>query len=404
MRDKTPLPPVVWATGWVSYLTDLSTEMIYGVLPAFYAATLHLSVAWMGLVEGFAEAVVSFTKLFSGHFSDRTGRRKLWMMAGYGLSAIAKPLLVLARGGPAVLALRGADRFGKGVRGAPRDALISRQIPADIRGRAFGVQRALDHAGALSGGLVGAALLWSGLVTLNGLFLATIVPGGLAVLAIALFVREEAPVPVANPERPTLRQSLAAQPAPVRRLLLVLGLFALGNSTDLLLLALARARFLAAGLAPNAADALCLLLWAWLHVVKTVASPFGGRLSDRVGRAPVLRAGWLVYALVYIGFALIDSAFAPWALFLGYGVYYGLAEGTERALVADLSPDPDRRGMAYGLFHFVTGTVALPASLLCGVLWQWVGPAAAFGAGAVLALVAAALLPWALRGLGGPAR
>lgn len=398
---ETPVPRIVWATGWVSFFTDLSTELIYGMLPAFYTATLHLSIVRMGLVEGAAETIVSISKLFSGHWSDRTGRRKWWMIVGYSLSTVSKPLLGLAEGGGSVLVLRGADRLGKGVRGAPRDAMLSREVPDDLRGRSFGIQRGMDHAGALAGGLLAAGLLMSQMVTMRDLFWWSALPGVAAVLIIVLFVREQKPdgsqlertgaAPLA------LAAAWRAQPSKVKRYLVVVAIFALSNSTDLLLLKLAYDQFRASGLSEHIAYGLLPLLWAWLHVVKAVSSPWGGRLSDRLGRVAVIRWGWFIYALIYGGFAIWDGSIGPWVLFAVYGIYFGLVEGPERALMADLTENPDQRGMAYGLFHFVTGLCALPASLLLAGLWLAFNHRVAFGVGAGLALIAAALLAWALR-------
>lgn len=399
MDNEKPVPRIVWTTGWVSFFTDLSTELIYGILPAFYTASLHLSILWMGLVEGAAETIVSISKLFSGHWSDRTGRRKWWMVVGYSLSTISKPLLGLADGGASVLVLRGVDRFGKGIRGAPRDAMLSRELDEDLRGRSFGIQRGMDHAGALAGGLVAAGLLMSKLVTMRDLFWWSALPGVLAVLVILLFVRERAPKVACNSASPALnlRAAWQAQSRKVKRYLVVVALFSISNSTDLLLLKLAYDQFRAAGLSEHIAYGLLPLLWAWLHVVKAVSSPWGGRLSDELGRAALIRGGWFIYALIYTGFALWDSLASPWILFGIYGLYYGLVEGPERALMADLIENPDQRGMAYGLFHFVTGLCALPASLLLAGLWLTFNHRIAFGTGAVLALIAAATLPWALR-------
>ena len=399
------LPAVVWATGWVSFFTDMSTELIYGVLPAFYTATLRLNVVWQGLIEGAAETIVAIAKLFSGHWSDRTGGRKWWMVVGYSLSAVFKPLLTFAAGGPAALGMRGMDRLGKGIRGAPRDALVSVQVHPAQRGRAFGVQRALDHAGALMGGLVAAAVLYAEWVTVEQLFWWTLLPAGIGVLIILLFVHDRPrdaspPNEQVRPDRAPLSLGKAwrVQPAAMKRFAAVMGLFSLGNSTDMLLLKLAHDQFIAGGMSSSGATAALPLLWAWLHVVKSLATPWGGRLSDRIGRAPALRAGWLVYAAVYVGFALAGGWVVPWILFGFYGLYYGLAEGPERALVSDLSPNPQTRGMAYGLLHAVVGLTALPASLLCGGLWLLFGVEAAFITGGALALLASLLLPWALGG------
>jgi MFS family permease len=329
------------------------------------------------------------------------------MVGGYSLSALAKPLLTYASGGFGVLLLRGADRFGKGIRGAPRDSLLSREINARQRGRAFGVQRAMDHAGALLGGLVASGLLFMQWTTIEQLFWWSLVPGVAAVVVILLFVHESHPSGADStsaqpaqkaPPQISVAGSWRQQSPNMKRYLLVLAIFALGNSTDMLLLKLAYDQFVSAGLTERTSYALLPLLWAWLHVVKSIGTPWGGRLSDRVGRIAAVQAGWLLYAAVYAGFALWSGAIGPWVLFGAYGVYYGLVEGPERALIADLTADPARRGMAYGLFHFVLGICALPASLLCAGLWWQFGHPVAFGAGAVLALVAAVLLPWALRG------
>jgi MFS family permease len=397
------LPGIVWATGWVSLLTDLSTEMVYGILPAFYAATLHINVVFMGLIEGLAETIVSLAKLFSGHWSDRTGGRKWWMLVGYSLSTISKPLMVLAATPAMALALRGADRFGKGIRGAPRDALFSREVPDELRGRAFGVQRSMDHGGALLGALVASLLLAMNWATLNELFYWCTIPGAAAVLVILLFVRERAP----SAHSPSTKQPFSLVNAwrhtnsTFKRYLLVVAVFSLANSTDMLLLYLALERMREAGMNEPHALATMPLLWAWLHVIKSISAPWGGRLSDRVGRKAPVACGWLLYAVVYAGFALTPSTVAGvvvlWLLFGLYGVYYGLVEGPTLALIADLCPDATRRGGAYGLFHFVTGITALPASLMCGALWLYINPATAFLLCAALALVSAASLPWALR-------
>ncbi|MBI1336181.1 MAG: MFS transporter [Phycisphaera sp.] len=402
-ENKQPLPGVVWATAWVSFLTDMSTEMIYGLLPAFYMATLHLGVAWLGLIEGAAETVASLSKLISGHWSDRTGGRKWWMVAGYGLSTVSKPLLLLSGGGAGAMGLRLADRFGKGIRGAPRDAMISHHVTAEQRGRAFGVQRSLDHAGALLGGLLASGLLYFGLVGIDDLFLWCVIPGAAAVLVILLFVHDKENIK-SDPGKSSqlsLVASWHAQSAVMKRYLGVMVVFSLGNSSDMLLLLLAFDQLRASGVSEQSANAALPLLWSLLHVVKTSTSTWGGTLSDRIGRGKAVCLGWGVYGLVYLGFAgyaLVGGKVWVWALFAVYGLYFGLVEGPERALVSDLSPDATKRGMAYGLFHFVVGVIALPASLLTAGLWLYYGPAVAFGVGALLALLAMALLPAALRG------
>ncbi|MBI3923218.1 MAG: MFS transporter, partial [Armatimonadetes bacterium] len=330
----------------------MATELVYALLPAFYATTLGLNALWQGIIEGCAEAIASLTKLFSGHWSDRSGGRKWWMVAGYSLSGLSKPLLPLAGGAAGVMVLRGFDRLGKGIRSAPRDAILSREVQGDQWGRAFGLQRAMDHAGALTGSLVASALMFFGVVTLENLsrlFWWTLLPSGLAVVLILLFVHEKegavSSTDVKGQETSlSLKSALRALPPSMRRYLVVLAIFSLGNSTDALLLLRARNQMTEGGLSLHTATALMPMLWAWLHVVKSLSSTQGGPLSDRLGRRKLVSSGWALYALVYCGFALWSGPLAPWVLFGVYGVYYGLVEGPERALVADLCPDPDRRG------------------------------------------------------------
>lgn len=393
---RSKLPTVVWAAAWVSFCADASTELIYGILPAFYLGTLSIGVLGLGLIEGFAESLVSLTKLYSGSLSDRTGRRKPWMLAGYGLAAISKPLLAFTTSGLAVGALRASDRFGKGLRGAPRDALIADSIGPHVRGRAFGVQRGMDHAGALVGGLVAAGLLALDAVSTNQLFLLSAIPGLAAVLVIVFFIREVPPSPGRELRAPFgLRASWRDASPGLRRYLAASALFALANSSDMLLLGICYEQFLAFGMEPHLAISRLPLLWALLHVVKSLGTPLAGTLSDRVGRVPLLAASWAIYAGVYAGtaaFALGGHPTWSMAIFTAYALVSVLMEGPERALIADLQPESSKRGGAYGLLHFVTGILALPATILAAVLWHELGPAWAFGAGAVLALLAAAVL------------
>lgn len=393
---RSKLPALVWATAWVSFFADASTELIYGVLPALYLGTLSIGVLGLGLIEGLAETIVSITKLYSGYLSDRSGKRKPWMLAGYGLAAISKPLIALTSSGLALGALRASDRFGKGLRGAPRDALVADAIDEHTRGRAFGVQRGMDHAGALLGGLVAAGLLALDAVTVKQLFLLSAIPGLASVAVILFFIRDRAPEPDRAPSPPFRLGDAWRNTGPaLRRYLGAAAVFALANSSDMLLLGVCYTRFIDAGMEPHRAMSWLPLLWALLHVVKSLGTPLAGTLSDRVGRVPLLASSWVVYALVYAGIALFALGAHPaWsaAIFTGYGLVAALMEGPERALVADLQPDGARRGAAYGLLHFVNGVLALPATVLAAVLWREFGPAWAFGAGAVLALAAAAVL------------
>jgi MFS family permease len=366
----------VLALSAVSLFTDMASEMTYPLLPVFLSTVLGASATAVGGIEGAAESTAALLKLASGWWSDRVARRKPLVLAGYAIASAIRPLIGLARAVPQVLAIRVADRIGKGIRSSPRDALIADSVDASIRGRAFGFQRAADHAGAVLGPLIAFALLrWGGL-ELRTIFLLTAIPGALAVATLLLGVRE---VPRSKPaaEKVDLKAPLG------RRFWAYLGvllLFTLGNSTDAFLLL--RAGEL--GIAP----ALVPILWALLHVVKSLSSTPGGILSDRLGRRPLILAGWLVYAAVYFAFGRAQAEWQAWALFAVYGVYFGLTEGVEKALVADLVA-PERRGAAFGWYNLAIGLGALPASLLFGAIWDRWGSTAAFDFGALLALAAA---------------
>jgi MFS family permease len=370
----------VLALGAVSFLTDVSSEMIYPLLPLFLTTTLGASPAFIGVIEGAAESTAALLKLASGWWSDRVRRRKPLVVAGYAIASVVRPLVALAQSAPQVLAIRLADRVGKGIRNSPRDALIADSVPPEIRGRAFGFHRAADHAGGVLGPLVAFALLEWGDVSLRTVFWLAAVPGALAVLAVIVFVRE--PRAPARAERPAGGPPDLSQPMGARfwRVLAVILVFTLGNSTDAFLLLRASELGVPVALAP--------VLWAALHVVKSASSTPGGALSDRIGRRPALVAGWVLYAAVYLGFALASDAWHAWALFLVYGIHFGLTEGTERALVADLVPAA-RRGAAYGWYYLTIGIAMLPASILFGAVWSRAGAPAAFVMGAALALTAA---------------
>jgi MFS family permease len=373
-----PLHRTVRSLGLVSLLTDASSEMIYPLLPAFLTGTLRAGPAFLGVVEGLAETVAAALKILSGRVSDRLPRRKPLVVAGYSLSSLVRPLVALATLPSHVLAVRVLDRVGKGVRSAPRDALVAEVTSREDRGRAFGFHRAMDHAGAVVGPLLAsAAMLATG--NLRLVFALAAIPAALAVATLVLGVREE---PRHDPAATTPTATGAPSPLDpaLVRYLGVLALFTLGNSSDAFLLLRAQE----AGVALAAIPA----LWALHHLVKSAASTWGGSLSDRVGRRRVILAGWGVYALAYVGFAVASSALAVVGLFAFYGLFHALTEGAERALVADLA-GAAARGRAFGLFHAVTGAMLLPASLLTGVLWQRFGAPLALGCGAALAGFAA---------------
>jgi MFS family permease len=379
------------ALGWVSFLTDVASEMVYPLLPGFLTRTLKASPAALGIIEGVAEATSAAAKVLSGRLSDRAARRKPLVFLGYALATAARPLVAFAQSWAHVLAIRFADRIGKGLRSAPRDALIADIVPRERRGRAYGLQRAMDNAGALVGPLLAALLLRFVVSDVRAVFLLALVPGLLALAVLGIFVRE--------PARPVPRAERAVAPRerlPGRfwRLVLVFALFALANSTDAFLLLRAGDAGVPAWQIP--------LLWAGFHAVKAAAGVPGGALADRIGRVPAIVSGWLVYAVSYAGFALASTPAAAWLLFGLYAIFYALTEGPERALIADLVPER-LRGRAFGAFHAAVGLAALPGSVIFGLLWKAFGHTVAFLTGAVLALAASTALIWATRSRPGEA-
>jgi MFS family permease len=370
----------------VSFLTDASSEIIYPLLPIFLTTVLGASASAVGAIEGAAETTSALLKLASGWWSDRVRRRKPLVVAGYALASVARPLVAIAQSATQVLAIRLTDRVGKGVRGAPRDALIAESVDPTIRGRAFGFHRASDHAGAVVGPLIAFVLLSYEQVDLRTVFLVAAIPGVLSVIVLVLGVREA-------PRRVSAFASApGASPVPLERtglgrrfwvFLAAIFLFTLGNSTDAFLILRANQLGVPIALVP--------ILWAGLHVVKSASSVPGGALSDRVGRKPLILVGWAVYAAVYLAFGRATESWHAWVLFLAYGVFFGLTEGTERAMIADLV-GADRRGTAFGWFNLAIGIGALPASLLFGLVWDRFGPGRAFEVGAALAIAAAMVL------------
>ena len=374
------VPRSVIALGTASFFTDLSSEMIYPLLPVFLAGTLGAGPAALGLIEGIAETVASLLKLASGAWTDRTGRRKGLVVAGYGLSGIARPLIGLAGSWLWVLALRVTDRVGKGLRTSPRDALITDATDPAQRGAAFGLHRAMDHAGAVGGPLIAAGLLGLGM-ELRQVFLLAAIPAAIVLLVLVTAVREGAARPSGH--RSAFLGGWTSFDARFRHLLLAFFVFTLGNSADaFVLLKLSEAGVPAGWIAA---------LWSLHHVVKMASSYAGGRFSDRVGRKRMILAGWTFYAFVYGGFALCESPAALITVFLAYGLFFGLTEPVERAWVGD-SVEPDLRGRAFGWFHLAIGIGALPGNLLFGEIWRRAGSPAAFGFGAAMAAVAALIL------------
>lgn len=394
--DQSPISRPVWLLGWVSLFTDMSSEMIYPLLPIFLTRVLGAGALSLGFIEGVAEAANSALKIVSGRLSDRTGSPKRIVLAGYGLSSLARPLIALATTWPAVLGIRFADRLGKGIRGAPRDAMLAEFAPAGARGRVYGFHRAMDHAGAVAGPLIAAAFLYFSPGNYRTLFALTIVPG-IIVLIILLQVPEPRRRPRAEPASGASVQGnpletgvthrgearLAVFGSSFWKAMLVILLFSLGNASDAFLLLRLSDLGVATFWIP--------LLWSALHGVKVASSLAGGALSDRFGRRTLIALGWICYALVYLGFGLSDSTPVVIALFLSYGTYFGLTEGAEKAWVADMAPRT-ARGTAFGIYNAVLGVGALLASLLFGLIWTEFSPQAAFLTGASLAILATALL------------
>ena len=380
------LPLTVWALGFTSLLTDVGSEMIFPLLPAFLAS-LGAGPTFLGLVEGLADATASFFKLGAGYVADRSTRKKPFVIFGYTLAALMRPLMAMVAAPWQVLAVRLADRVGKGVRSAPRDVLIANAVPAERAGRAYGLHRAMDHAGAVFGPLCATGLLGLGL-PVRHVFAAALVPGVLAVIMLR-FVRESAPVAARAPEQAAARAEAAAAaravplPTAFFRYLAVLALFSMGASSDAFLLVRARELGVAVALLP--------MLWTVLHVSKVASSYLGGAWSDRVPRARLITLGWAIYALSYLGFGMARAAWQVWPLFVVYGIYYGLSEPTEKAIVRDLAPRA-AQGRAFGLYNFVVGFSAVPAGLITGFVWERVGPQAALGLGAALAGAASVAL------------
>jgi MFS family permease len=375
--------------GVVSFFADVASDMVVPLLPAFLL-TLGAGASFLGLVEGVAEAIAAVFKYLSGRWADRSRRLLPLAALGYALPAAVRPLLALAAAPWHVLALRATDRVGKGIRTSPRDKLLAASAPQGRLAEAFAFHRGLDHAGAALGPLAAAALLalWPG--ELRRVFLVAAIPGAVAVLVL-LLVREKdgaraAPGPTAAAAPEGASAPLARVPP---RLLLAIGLFTLGNSTDALLLLRAQSLGVPTAQLP--------LLWTLLHVVRSLTSWPLGRTSDRLGRRGALAAGWLWYAACYAGFALATAPSHAWLLFGAYGLVAGLAEGSERALVAAAVP-PDQRGRALGLYNLVSGAGLLMASILAGLLWDRASPQAALGVGAALAALAATVVS------GAPAR
>ncbi|GIV58219.1 MAG: MFS transporter [Rhodothermaceae bacterium] len=374
------LPRTVVVLGLVSFFNDIASEMITPVLPLFLTATLGAGPAVVGLIEGVAEATASLLKLAAGRWVDRHGRHKALVLGGYGVSNAARPLIGLATGWGAVLLFRFLDRVGKGIRTAPRDALIAAAVEPGSRGRAFGFHRAMDHAGATVGPLAAFVLLQAG-VGLRDVFLLSVIPG--VVLMALLWRGIPADRPVAAPA-PLPRLAWRALDRRLRALVVAAGGLALAAAPDAFLVLWASARGVELAWVP--------LLWAVAHGVRSLLAGVGGELSDRRGRLPVVLIGWGARVAMLVALALAPvSLVGAWALFLAYAATTAFTEGAERALIGDAAAEGEK-ATAFGLYHMLAGLLALPGALLFGVLWERLGMAVAFLVSAALTTLAAGTL------------
>ncbi len=408
----------VVALGITSFLTDFSTELYYPLLPIFLTTILKAKYLFVGLIEGIAETTASLLKLFSGWLSDKLNRRKVLVVGGYGLSGLTRPVIAIATAGWHILGARFVDRIGKGLRTAPRDALIADSTPPESRGKAFGFHRSMDHAGAVVGPIVAFIIMASAIFgagffvdlfsntqetvllidgsnsdggsvkenkidehTYRIVFWCSSIPAILSVLVLIFMVKDIRQADEKRAKLPVL--TLKPFDRNFKVFLPIVILFTLGNSSDAFLIL--RAKDL------GVAEILVPILWAALHVVKMLSSMPGSAWSDKVGRRKVIIVGWMVYSVIYFGFAFAKAQWHVWLLFMFYGIYFGLTEGTEKAFVADLVPT-ELRGTAYGVYNFAIGIGAFPACLLMGKLWDSFGPTVAFSFGAIISLVAMILL------------
>lgn len=381
--ERELLPRNVKLLGVVSLLNDIASEMIYPLLPHFVMTVLGGNRFSLGVIEGAADSLSSLLKLWSGHWSDRSRSRRWFVFVGYSVTALVRPGLAAMTAVWQVALARLVDRFGKGIRSAPRDALIADSTAEPQRGRAFGFHRAMDHLGATLGPLFATAFLWLWPGELRWMFALSIIPGVCLMGLVAFGLKEPRSEPAPVPPIAAPPSTLAPFDGRFRLYLVSLVLFTLGNSSDAFLLV--RAGELGVG------TAWLPILWGALHVVKGAGNWLIGSRVERIGARRLIVFGWGVYAAVYLLFAVADQAWQAWVLFLLYGVFYACTEPSEKVLVVNLV-GAERRGLAFGWYHAAIGIATLPASLLFGALYERFGSLAAFGTSAALALLASLLL------------
>jgi MFS family permease len=373
-RNQYHIPRNVWVVSITSFLTDISSEMVINLLPLYLSNVLGVRTNIIGLIEGVAESTSSILKIISGWMSDRLSARKWLAVAGYALSTLAKPFFYFANSWGVIAGARWADRLGKGVRTAPRDALVADSTAVNQRGWAFGFHRAADTAGAVLGISIAMSIVWitqRGIVQLGRLtfqiaVLSSLLPAALAVIVLAVGAKDVKGVLISKSARVRYR----TLGKPFVYLLVIVGVFELGNSSDAFIILRSQERGM------NVMHILGMLIA--FNLIYSVVSAPAGLISDRIGRKKVIIIGWFVYAGIYLGFALAKVVWHIWILYAIYGVYYGLTYGTAKALVADITPQ-ELRGTAYGTYNAVLGLSDLPASLIAGILWQGVGSWQGFG-------------------------
>ncbi len=359
---------------------DFSSEMIYPLIPLFLSSVLGVNKSVIGLIEGIAESTASIVKVFSGWVSDRIGNRKWLMAAGYGIATLSRPIMATAGGWPQVMTARFVDRTGKGLRGAPRDALIADSTEPRYLGRAFGLQKAMDTFGAVVGPLTAYLLLKVLPNDYRLIFWLSIIPGTIAVLLIVLFIRDRKTSPPEGAKRPVF--TLSAFDWRYKTFMLIMTIFAIGNSSDVFLILRAGQTGVPAGMIP--------LIYLCFNLVYSLSALPAGLIADRVGKKKVLLTGLVLFAVVYFGFARATSPGAVWTLFGIYGLFMGLSEGIQKAFLTTILP-PDFKATGYGLYHTLSGLTMFPASLIGGLLWDRISPSATFYFGSVMAAISALL-------------